>query len=68
HLVSGLTAAYAIGQLLGPVVAGTIISVNDFAIPFMISAVVLVAALITINSIKERKGDASNAVRKHQSY
>lgn len=68
NLVSGLTAAYAIGQLLGPVVAGTIISVNDFTLPFMISAVVLVAALITINSIKERKGDASNAVRKHQSY
>ncbi|XOQ14728.1 MAG: YbfB/YjiJ family MFS transporter [Shouchella clausii] len=68
NLVSGLTAAYAIGQLLGPVVAGTIISVNDFAIPFMISAVVLVAALITINFIKDQKGDMSNAVRKHQSH
>ncbi|WP_368502795.1 YbfB/YjiJ family MFS transporter (plasmid) [Alkalihalophilus sp. As8PL] len=67
NLISGLTAAYAAGQLLGPVIAGTVITTNDYILPFIISAAALTAALITINIINVKKGEKNNAVCKYQS-
>jgi predicted MFS family arabinose efflux permease len=65
NLISGLTASYGVGQILGPIVAGTVISANDYVVPFVISAVVLLAALINIIQIHSSERGISNAVRKY---
>ncbi|WP_017729265.1 YbfB/YjiJ family MFS transporter [Halalkalibacterium ligniniphilum] len=67
NLISGLTASYAAGQLLGPVVAGSVIIINSYIYPFIISAVALITALITINTINVKEGEMIDALRKHQS-
>lgn len=65
HAVSGLTSAYALGQLAGPAVAGILITVNDYLLAFIVSAAVITIAFVSLIAIKSKEGSFTHAVRKY---
>jgi MFS family permease len=62
-VISSLTAIYGIGQILGPIVSGLIAFVYDgYEGAFVLSAVVLIIALV---SFQTPKGGKKHAICKH---
>lgn len=63
--VSGLTSAYAVGQLAGPVAAGALITTNDYFLAFLVSAIVLIIALANLIMLTPFERSDPHAIREY---
>ncbi len=71
HILGFLTASYALGQLLGPALAGILATfTNSFLYALLAAAIIVIigASLLLIGIKYEKMGGNQHAICKHQNY
>ncbi|VBB06141.1 uncharacterised mfs-type transporter ybfb [Lucifera butyrica] len=67
--IGELTAVYALGQIIGPIVAAYLQKSFNIVAPSLFAVVILIIALLALMALKtNRKGGGNDAICKHKNY